>query len=176
MRLPVTDKFLWDLYNSIEGIERTYEKIRPPRSMYEGLYRDTIRLRREYERKKMRRTFSQFIHYLQTRGYIRVKALEGTKGIMLTPKGVERALKMRRKLSERRRRKDGKWIMVMFDIPEQKRSSRQILRDALRELGYEKFQQSVWVCPYDTFAETEKMIREYQLIPYVKLFLIEEIT
>ena len=176
MKLPITDTFLWDLYNAIEGIEKVYDKVRLPGSMYESVYRDTIHLRREYERKKAKRTFSQFINSLQTNGYSRVKAREGKKGIMLTPKGIEKAIKVRRKLTQKKLTKDGKWIMVMFDIPENKKSFREILRSSLVDLGYEKFQQSVWVSRYDVFNETESAIREFQIIPYVKLFLIEEIT
>ena len=176
MKLPITDKFLWDLYNAIEATGRAYSAVSPPRSVKQYLYRDVIRLRKEYERRKARRTFSQFIHYLQTKGYIKVKNLERTKGIMLTSKGAEKALRVKRKVTGRKKRKDGKWIMIVFDVPEEKRVLRQILRGALIEMGYEMFQQSVWVCPYDVFDETEGVIREYRLIPYVKLFLIEEIT
>lgn len=176
MKLPITDKFLWDVYNGIEGIERAYEAVRPPRSMYEGVYRDVIHLRREYARKKRKRTFSQFIHYLQEQGYIKVKVLEGTKGVMLTPKGAEKVLRIRRKAAGRKKRKDGKWIMIIFDIPEKRRQDRDLLRDALEDMGYQKLQHSVWVCPYDMYEETEKAIREYQIIPFVKLFLIEEVA
>ncbi|OHA63845.1 MAG: hypothetical protein A2843_02355 [Candidatus Wildermuthbacteria bacterium RIFCSPHIGHO2_01_FULL_48_27b] len=176
MRLPITDKFLWDLYNAIDKVERVYSSVSPPRSVRQYVYRDVIRLRKEYERRKNRRSFSQFIHYLQTKGYIKIKALGGTKGLVLTPKGAEKVLRVRRKMLKRKKRKDGRWIMIVFDVPEKKRVLRQILRATLVDMGYEKFQQSVWVCPYDVFEETEKIIREYHLIPFVKLFLIEEST
>ena len=176
MKLPITDKFLWDLYNSIEEVGRVYERVRPPRSMYEGAYRDVIQLRKEYARTKRKRTFSQFIGYLQQKGYIKVKALEGTKGIMLTSKGMGKVLRTRRKVQGRKKRKDGKWIMIIFDIPEKRRQDRDLLRDALVDMGYQKLQQSVWVCPYDAYGETEKAVREYQIIPFVKLFLIEEVA
>lgn len=176
MKLPITDKFLWDLYGCIEKIEKTYDLISPPRSVRQYLYRDMVRLRKEYERRRARRSFSQFIHYLQTQGYIKIKALEGVKGVMLTPKGSERVLKVKRKLKARKKRKDGKWIMIIFDIPEKIKMAREFLRDALVDLGYEQLQKSVWVCPYDVYEETEEAIRSYKIIPYVKLFLIEEIT
>ncbi|HEX9721818.1 MAG TPA: CRISPR-associated endonuclease Cas2 [Candidatus Paceibacterota bacterium] len=176
MKLPITDKFLWDLYNAIEGFEKAYDTVSPPRSVSQYLYRDVIQLRKEYKRRKARRSFSQFISYLQMQGYIKVKSLEGVKGFMLTPKGTEKALQVKRKLKERKKRKDGKWIMIIFDIPEERRKARDFLRDALIDLGYQQVQKSVWVCPYDVYDETEEAIREYQIIPYVRLFLIEEIS
>ena len=64
--------------------------------------------------------------------------------------------------------------MVTFDIPENKRVFRDMLRDTLIDLGYQKFQASVWVCPYDAFQATQEFIRMYRLDSFVKLFLIEE--
>ena len=160
MRLPITDTFLWDLYNSIEKTSKAYDLVAPPRSLYQYVYRDTLRLKKEYERRKARRSFGQFILSLQERGYIKTKALEGTKGIILTPKGAERVLQVKRKLATKKKRRDGKWIMIIFDIPEKRRQARDLLRDALLDMGYQRLQHSVWVCPYDTYAETEEVIRE----------------
>jgi hypothetical protein len=176
MKLPITDAFLWSLYNCIEEVERTYSLLAPPRTMYQYVYRDRIRLRREYERQKAKTHFSQFIRNLQTKGYIKVKSFEGTKGVTLTPKGAERVLQVKRKLKEKKKRKDGKWIMIIFDIPEKKRRARELLREALVDLGYQKLQQSVWVCPYDVYEETEEAIRSYYTIPYVRMFLIKEVS
>jgi len=144
--------------------------------MYQYVYRDKIRLQREYQRQKAKKNFHQFVGYLQRKGYIKVKTLEGTKGIVLTPKGAERVLQVKRKLKEKKKRKDGKWIMIIFDIPEKQKKAREYLRDALVDLGYQKLQQSVWVCPYDVYKETEEAVRSYRIIPYVKLFLIEEVS
>ncbi|HEY4493221.1 MAG TPA: CRISPR-associated endonuclease Cas2 [Candidatus Paceibacterota bacterium] len=47
------------------------------------------------------------------------------------------------------RKWDRKWRVVIFDIKEERRASRQRLRDFLRRLGFMKLQNSVWVYPYD---------------------------
>lgn len=65
--------------------------------------------------------------------------------------------------------------MVVFDIPEDLHNLRDLLRENLQGLGYQKLQQSVWTCPYDVSKETEEIIREYALDRYIKLFLIEEV-
>jgi hypothetical protein len=176
MKLPITDRFLWDLYNCIQEVHRTYDLLAPPRSMYQYVYRDRIRLRREYERQKAKKGFNQFVGSLQRQGYIKVKALEGVRGVILTPKGAERVLRVKRKLKEKRKRKDGKWVMTIFDIPEKQKKMREMLREALVDLGYEKLQQSVWVCPYDVYEETQEAVRSCRAVPYVKLFLIEEVS
>jgi len=73
------------------------------------------------------------------------------------------------------RRKDKKWQMVIFDIPEKYRKTRNKFRVALKILGYQKLQLSIWVCPYDTLSETESLIKYYSIEDCVKLLLVEEI-
>jgi len=174
MRLSLTDEFLWNLYNFIEEIDRNFDLFYP-RTMKEVWFPDLYKLRQEYERKRTRRYFSQFINYLKKKGYIKIKNLEQRQGVILTKKGAEKVLKIKFKLKEKKKRADGKWQMVIFDIPERKRYLRDLFRENLRILGYKMLQQSIWVCPYDVSKETEGIIRKYSADPYVKVFLIEEI-
>lgn len=44
---------------------------------------------------------------------------------------------------------DGRWRIVMFDIEEKYRRSRNAIRRALQSLGMYRLQDSVWVHPYD---------------------------
>ena len=44
---------------------------------------------------------------------------------------------------------DRKWRVVSFDIPEKVRRSRLKLRITLKEIGFIKLQNSLWVYPYD---------------------------
>lgn len=43
---------------------------------------------------------------------------------------------------------DGKWRMVMFDVPEQRRRVRDQLRQLLQSAGLMRLHDSVWVHPY----------------------------
>lgn len=43
---------------------------------------------------------------------------------------------------------DGKWRMLIFDIPETKRSLRDKVRCTLVSIGFVKLQDSVWIFPY----------------------------
>jgi len=174
MRLPFTDKFLWDLYNFIEKIDKTFELFYP-RTMKEVWFPDLYKLKRGYGRKKDRQQFSQLIYYLKKKGYIKIKNLEEKQAVLLTKKGTDKVLKIKFKMKEKKKRLDGKWQMVIFDIPERKHDLRDLFRANLQILGYKMLQKSIWVCPYDVSKETEGLIRKYSLDPYVKLFLIEEI-
>jgi len=43
---------------------------------------------------------------------------------------------------------DKKWRVIIFDIPEKKKSAREALRDKLKDLGFAKLQDSVWITPF----------------------------
>ncbi|MBI4088626.1 hypothetical protein HY415_00865 [Candidatus Kaiserbacteria bacterium] len=43
---------------------------------------------------------------------------------------------------------DGKWRVVMFDVPERRKKIRDILRMLLRSAGFIHFQHSAWIQPY----------------------------
>ncbi|MEK7186732.1 MAG: CRISPR-associated endonuclease Cas2 [Patescibacteria group bacterium] len=47
------------------------------------------------------------------------------------------------------KRWDGKWRVIIFDIQEKRRKSRDQLRMALNNIGFKRLQNSVWVFPYD---------------------------
>jgi DNA-binding HxlR family transcriptional regulator len=55
---------------------------------------------------------------------------------------------------------DKKWRVVFFDIPEKRRSERNILRDKLKELGFREIQKSVFVHPFPCLDEIN-FITEY---------------
>lgn len=50
---------------------------------------------------------------------------------------------------ERPKRWDGRWRIVMFDVPETNRPNRERLRTTLRAFGFTPLQRSVWLYPYD---------------------------
>ena len=43
---------------------------------------------------------------------------------------------------------DGKWRMLIFDIPERKRPLREKIRNTLLDIGFLRLQDSVWIYPY----------------------------
>jgi len=65
---------------------------------------------------------------------------------------------------------DGKWRMVVFDIPEKQRNVRNALRKKLRLLGFGKWQKSVYVTPHDVMPEMNEYLEEERLYPLVVCF------
>jgi len=49
---------------------------------------------------------------------------------------------------KKQKRWDGRWRVLIFDIPEKRKSIRFKLRHTLREVGFVRLQDSVWLYPY----------------------------
>ena len=89
---------------------------------------------------------------LVAKGYANWVERSGKKFLRITPKG-RKALALEQAkaaLGDRKKKKwDGRWRMVAFDIPERRRGVRFRLRAVMREIGFVRLQDSVWVYPYD---------------------------
>lgn len=70
---------------------------------------------------------------------------------VLTPEGTRVLEKWRRNDFQLTKPKkwDGKWRIIIFDIPEKKKSVREEIRRIFVNAGLQKLQDSVWVYPYD---------------------------
>lgn len=174
MRLPISDQFLFSLYNFLEKAG-DIKDVFAPRPWKEVWNPELHNFRYQYRKQAQRRQFSRLLYFLKKNGYIKIKNLEQKQAVLITSKGADKIFRTKLRINEGKKRKDGKWQMLIFDIPEDKKKFRELLRKMLYLLGYQKLQQSVWVCPYDVLKETEAVLRKYNLDRYVKLFLIEEI-
>jgi len=70
---------------------------------------------------------------------------------------------------------DGKWRIVIFDIPEKKRDLRNFFRSRLKELGFRFLQESVWISPYNIADKVEDLINQSKAGRYVHYLVVEEI-
>ncbi len=178
MKLPVTDQFLWDVFNIASHAEDTLRfLIHPPKSMGDIALMIDDPIYQKYYKKLHPKKFAQLIYRLKKHNYIRVQSIQGNRAFILTKRGLDKVLLTQFKLDKDRgeKRKDGKWIMLIFDVPEKWKKSRELLRSILYNLGYKMFQQSVWITPYDVAEKTEMLLQEYSLEKFTRLFLIEEI-
>ena len=176
MKLPITDKFLWDIYSILSGIDTVvdftlmndYQKARVIRGDENPVFK-------KYQKEMGKREFSKLIYYLKRKNYIKVQDLKGKKALMMTKEGISKALQASFLAQGKRKRKDGKWIMIIFDIPEKHPKARNLLKSILHNLHYKLLQQSVWVTPYDVSEKTEELLQLHSLDGYVKIFLIEKV-
>ncbi|MEK9173146.1 MAG: CRISPR-associated endonuclease Cas2 [Patescibacteria group bacterium] len=66
---------------------------------------------------------------------------------------------------------DGKWRIVIFDIPKDMKKAREVLRFHLKKLGFYGLQKSVFVLPFPCWDEIEFLVELYDLKPFVRQVL-----
>lgn len=100
---------------------------------------------------------------------------DGTITLVLTDKGKERALTYDIEKMEIKKPKqwDGKWRIVLFDIPERARKIRDAFRHHLKQLNFYEFQKSVFVHPYDCQDEMEYLIEFYDAKRFIRFIIAE---
>lgn len=170
-KLKITEEFLWQIYELFEEVGDVHKKF-AVRSWKDIANPEWRELRLAYEKKKRGRTFSQLVSYLKRKGYIKIP--QG-KPLQLTEKGRRKALEGKLKGTKLPIRKDGKMIMLLYDIPKEKARVRYAFRDALVALDYEMFQKSVWVSGKEVFEKTHQAIHDFDLDSCVDIFMIEKI-
>lgn len=90
----------------------------------------------------------------------------------LTPMGVARIEEASRRIFKLHPSKwDGKWRMLMYTIPEEKRSIRDELRKELIWSGFGMLLNGCWISPNDLEKEVNLLIEKYEIKPYVHFFV-----
>lgn len=70
---------------------------------------------------------------------------------------------------------DGKWRILIYSIPEEKRHLRDELRKELIWSGFGSFSNSVWITPNNLEKEVQLIIEKYEIQEYVDFFVSEYI-
>ena len=80
-------------------------------------------------------------------------------------------------LKKRDQKWQGKWYLVMFDVPEIQRNKRVYLRKFLKQIGFYPYQKSVYVFPYECEKEIsliKKIVEGGKYISYIIADKIEQ--
>ena len=85
--------------------------------------------------------------------------------VRLTHKGQDKALWTRMRLIDEKW--DGKWRLIIWDIPEKKKKVRDRLRFKLKYLGFTKLQDSVWFSKKNCTKELKDYIRRIGISDWV---------
>lgn len=101
-------------------------------------------------------------NYLNRMGLIEIRRDGHDLRISLTKEGRKRAGKYQIDdlVIQKPKKWDGKWRIVIFDIPNSSRWIRDIFRKKLKELGFCRLQQSIWIIPY-ACQEEVALLREF---------------
>lgn len=119
------------------------------------------------------RQYDRAVKSLRQRGMVQFAESNGKKFVRLTKKGQLEALLSKAVGSRLPRRPDGKWRLLMFDIPESSRQKRDLLRQLLKQNGFRKLQSSVFVSPFPLHSEAVMYLKESGLIDYIRMMRVD---
>lgn len=101
----------------------------------------------------------------------------GTTTLVLTKKGKRFALTYN--LEEMKIKKpskwDGKWRIVIFDIPEHLKKVRDSLRMHLHDLDFYELQKSVFINPFECENEIEYIVEFFKIRKHVRFIVADSI-
>lgn len=88
---------------------------------------------------------------------------------------IEYSIKILLDFKRKKKKRNGKWFIVFFDVPEIQRNKRNFLRRYLKKLGFYPYQQSVYIFPYECQKEVSLIRKIVEVAKYMKYVVAEKI-
>ena len=116
-----------------------------------------------------KRDFEREVKRLKKRGFIALRKTDKGWVVKITKKGQKRLqqYQIRKMLLPRPKKWDGKWRLVIFDVPEKFVYSRDAMRDNFKRLGFYNFQRSTLAYPHACREEVQTIADYYELDEYI---------
>lgn len=119
-------------------------------------------------------SFRSILYQLEKRGVIHMEDKNNKRFIKLTKKGQLEALLQKAKLNSLPKGWDGKWRLIMFDIPEASHSARDKFRGLLRSNKFKLLQGSLYVSPYSLNQEAIEFLKSSGLMQFIRIAKVEK--
>ena len=115
------------------------------------------------------------ISYLKRKGYIESFVEGKEKYYEITPKGLAKTnyYLATNPVVQRPDIWDKKWRVVIFDIPNKRKTNRDLFRLKLLEIGFIKVQESVYVYPFECTEIISNLSKVYSLDKNVSVMISE---
>lgn len=142
-------------------------------SLFAGLIKDMTR--KDIPKKKIKRVLKN----LEKRQIIDISEQDGEVQVFLksgwTPLILKYSLKPLLELKRKKLTWTGKWFLVVFDVPEEQRNKRDYLRKYLQDIGFYRYQQSVYLFPYECKKEIDLIKKIVEAAKYTSYIIADEI-
>ena len=123
-----------------------------------------------------RKDLGRIIKRLEKQEMISINEKGGQISIMVTEKGKKRLLEYDfENIQLNAKRRDGKWRLIIFDIPEDKRNARDVFRRKLIELAMIRLQDSVFASAFPCKNEVDFLSHFLEISDFITLVLVDKI-
>lgn len=108
-------------------------------------------------------------------GFLKINVENGKQFLSLTEKG-ERKLSYYQIIRKKKNSKwDGKWRVVIFDVWENTRHKRNLLRNEIKDFGFIQLQRSVWIYPYECADFIELLKTDLSFGKNIRYLVVESL-
>lgn len=121
------------------------------------------------------RRYYQRTYNLYKSGYIKIQKKQNRSFFSLTPKGKLEFLKYLHLEKIFKQKWDGRWRVIIFDIPEKLKKLREYMRAELKYLKFQPLQESVYITPYPVTGELNTLLKKQNLKKYFRYLTVTEI-
>ena len=171
----ITEKIKDSLVSGIlEFLEDVGEIIlRPNESPSQHIWR-VYGYERKYKNRK-RWEYNRALKQLENRGEIEIIRESSRVFVHLTQKGHLKTLfdKLKQSLPKRSSW-DGKWRLMIWDIPETSRKQRDAIRWFVKTMGFYQLQKSVFITPFELPLNAVHYLKESGLIKFIRFLRVDE--
>lgn len=123
-----------------------------------------------------KRDLGRIIKRLEKQEMISFREVDGKISIEITDKGKRRLLEYDYENIELKvKKRDGKWRLVIFDIPEDRKINRDGLRRKLLQLSLVRLQDSVFVSAYPCKDEIDFLCHYLEISDFVTIVVLDKI-
>lgn len=123
-----------------------------------------------------REDLGRIIKRLEKQEMISINEKADKISIEITEKGKRRLLEYDfENLQRKSTKRDGKWRLIIFDIPEGKKKSRDAFRRKLIQIGCIRLQDSVFVSAFPCKNEVDFLSHYLQISDFVTLLIVDKI-
>lgn len=131
------------------------------------------------EKKLPQNKVKRVLKNLEKRDLITLSEKNGEVHIRLrsgfTPILLKYSLKPLLELKKKKKKWDGKWFLVFFDVPIKQNNKRTHLRNFLKYIGFYPYQQSVYIFPYECEKEVGLIKKIVEGAKYMSYVIAEKI-
>lgn len=123
-----------------------------------------------------RKDLGRIIKRLEKQEMIVLREKDGEVQMEITEKGKRRLLTYDlENLTLKAKRRDGRWRLIIFDIPEGKKSARDVFRRKLIELGLIRLQDSVFASAFPCKDEVDFLCHYLEISDHVTIASVHSI-
>lgn len=123
-----------------------------------------------------KKDLGRIIKRLEKQEMISITDTKKGVSIEITEKGKRRLLEYDfENIELKTKRRDGKWRLIIFDIPERFKNNRDSFRRKLLQLGFIKFQESVFASAYPCKKEIDFLCHYLEISDYITIALVDKI-